>query len=167
MDEKGRRQEREEWASEHTRTWNLGDREVEGEAVSFSARPLPDGGADAVEKVAGAIEALGLPALVQKAGQRSAEVTVIVPSMATERILSDARTRKAGRKPLRMPLLIDDTLEINFDSTVDDFMRFRESHTAPECAKALGLTTATYYRRLKKIKALAEAGKGHYRLGNV
>ena len=50
-----------------------------------------------------------------------------------------------------------DPLGLTVDTTLAEFMAWREEHAAEECMEALGLPQATYYRKLKQIKMYAHS----------
>ena len=100
-----------------------------------------------------ALRAMGVDLRIRPSGDwRACAVTVTVPASIDD--AERKRTRGAGRP--HKGLSIPQSSPFTDDTTIHEFMKWRRSHTAKEAQEALGLAPTTYYRRMKRLRELAE-----------
>lgn len=109
---------------------------------------------------------------------QSGKTATVSASFPDKHDAKQARTRNAGRRskgtfPPRGSIF-------NIDTTCAEFLEWLDGHTAEEGMEQLGLSRATYFRRLAKIRERVEwerthnpgrvkrgMGEVHHTLGNV
>lgn len=79
---------------------------------------------------------------------------ILIDDMPTVEDIKRMRTRNAGRP--KRGIQPPENSPFTVDTTLAEFMEWREEHSAKECMEALGLPQATYYRKLQDIEIHAD-----------
>lgn len=104
-----------------------------------------------------AAEALGLDVRVVDTGERT--VAFECGELPSVYEAGKMRTRGAGRPRAHADLPAGSVFAA-VGTTVDDVLAYAGEHTGKECQEQLGMSAATYYRRLREWRGLTEKGRG-------
>lgn len=121
--------------------------DMDGRDVSFVVSQCD---LDDVQYLADVLREMGLDVVFEHPGPYRRTAEFAIRNLPDKWDARRMRTRDAGRPStgIHPP----DNSIFNSDSTCAEFLAWQENHTAAEGMDALGLTPATYYRRLKSIR---------------